>query len=338
MNRFEKNIDLIIKRIKETKDIKSKLTIVTLWKVLVLLVLPLFYSYVTTIDSRFNRHRQPPPPASLSEEATTSAPPVFVATFDNLSELTTFEQVVSHVFYVDAGAYVYPHELDLQHLASLDLRTPLRGSTPRVLITHTHSQEFFIDSDLTDANQSIQGVGQYLATLLSTEYNIGVIHDVGTYDLVAGERVLAGAYERWEQGVLAILALHPTIEVIIDLHRDAAPEGVRLVTQLGDQDTAQLMFFNGITRRRVEGEPKDLNHLFNPYLQENLALSLQLFLHANETFPGLARRNYIKAYRYSLHLRPRSLLVEVGGHTNTLQEAKNAMAPLATLLVEVLGY
>ena len=59
-------------------------------------------------------------------------------------------------------------------------------------------------------------------------------------------------------------------------------------------------------------------------------------LAAEEYFPDLARRIYLKGYRYNMHLCPKSLLVEVGAQTNSFQEAKNAMEPLAILLAKVI--
>ena len=54
-------------------------------------------------------------------------------------------------------------------------------------------------------------------------------------------------------------------------------------------------------------------------------------------YPGLARRIYLKGYRYNMHFRPKSILVEVGAQTNTYEEAENAMKPLAEILNKVLS-
>ena len=59
-------------------------------------------------------------------------------------------------------------------------------------------------------------------------------------------------------------------------------------------------------------------------------------LDAAAYYPGLTRRIYLKAFRYNLHLRPRSALIEVGAQTNTYEEARNAMEPLSRLLDMVL--
>ena len=50
----------------------------------------------------------------------------------------------------------------------------------------------------------------------------------------------------------------------------------------------------------------------------------------------MTRKIYLKGLRYNLHLRPRSSLIEVGAQTNTYEEARNAMEPLAELLDMVL--
>ena len=74
----------------------------------------------------------------------------------------------------------------------------------------------------------------------------------------------------------------------------------------------------------------------NPYLKDNLAFSLQLQTTA-EQFEGFTRKIYLNAYRFSLHMLPRSTLIEVGAQTNTKEEALNAMEPLAKVLAQVLG-
>ena len=119
--------------------------------------------------------------------------------------------------------------------------------------------------------------------------------------------------------------------MVIDLHRDAAA-GQHLVTEVNGKQTAQIMFFNGISRS-TEGP---IDYLENPYLSENLAFSFQLKTMADTLYPGLARKNYLKSYRYNLHMRPKSVLIEVGAETNTFEEEVNAMEPLAEILASVL--
>ena len=122
--------------------------------------------------------------------------------------------------------------------------------------------------------------------------------------------------------------------MIIDLHRDGVSDETRLVTNINGKDTAQLMFLNGLCRTVSSGP---IDYLQNEYLTENLAFSFKLQLKAAEYYPDLMRRIYLRSYQYNLHIRPRSLLVECGAQTNTVEEVQNAMPLLADMLYLVLS-
>ena len=130
-----------------------------------------------------------------------------------------------------------------------------------------------------------------------------------------------------------ILEENPSIEVVIDLHRDGVGETTHLVTEVNGKQTAQIMFFNGLSKTRANGE---IDYLANTYIQEILAFSLQMQVASYEKYPGFARRIYLRGYRYNMHFMPKSLLVEAGAQTNTVEEMKNAMEILAELLNGVL--
>ncbi len=204
---------------------------------------------------------------------------------------------------------------------------------PQILIYHTHSQEEFIDSVPGNDADLITGVGDYLAQILTQQFGYQVIHDTTPYDIKNGTMDKNKAYTYAEEGISAILEANPSIELVIDMHRDGVNEGVHLVTEVNGKPTAQIMFVNGISKTTLQGS---ISYLYNPYIQENLSLSLQLQLKSKAYYPDFARRIMIKAYRYNLHYRPKSMLIEVGAQTNTVQEAKNAMEPLAVIIHEVL--
>ena len=102
---------------------------------------------------------------------------------------------------------------------------------------------------------------------------------------------------------------------------------------LQGRPTARFMFFNGLSYIRKSGE---IEYLENPHIQDNLAFSFQAQVAANEYYPGLARKVYLKAYRYNLHLKPKSMLIELGAQNNTVEEIMNACDPLAHILAIVL--
>lgn len=212
-----------------------------------------------------------------------------------------------------------------------DMKITHDSSSPQILIFHTHSQEKFADST-DDDTTSILGVGDYLTELLTGKgYN--VIHDRSVYDYVDGKLDRSKAYTYAEQGIGSILESNPSIEVVIDLHRDGVADTTHLVTEVDGRQMAKIMFFNGISYSNVKG---NINYLYNPYRDDNLAMSLQMHLIGEAYYPGFLRRNYINAYRYCLHERAKSMLIEAGAQTNTFEEVKNAMEPLADMLDKLL--
>ena len=256
-----------------------------------------------------------------------------VPTMDlSMERLNDFEYLVSNFYTVDSVTYINPSELNASELLGKDLRIDLSTGGSKILIYHTHSQETFVDSD-NDPSTSIVGIGRYLTEILNNKYKIPTMHHEGVYDLINGKLDRSEAYEFAKPEVEQILAENPSIEVVIDLHRDGVADTTHLVTEINGKPTAQIMFFNGLSRTRVNG---DLVGMANPYLQDNLAFSLQMKIAAETKYPGFARRNYLRGYKYNMDLMPRMLLIEAGAQTNTVEEMRNAMEGLADLLNSVL--
>lgn len=256
-----------------------------------------------------------------------------VPTMDlSMERLNDFEYLVSNFYTVDSVTYINPSELNASELLGKDLRIDLSTGGSKILIYHTHSQETFADSD-NDPSTSIVGIGRYLTEILNNKYKIPTMHHEGVYDLINGKLDRSEAYEFAKPEVKQILAENPSIEVVIDLHRDGVADTTHLVTEINGKPTAQIMFFNGLSRTRVNG---DLVGMANPYLQDNLAFSLQMKIAAETKYPGFARRNYLRGYKYNMDLMPRMLLIEAGAQTNTVEEMRNAMEVLADLLNSVL--
>lgn len=250
----------------------------------------------------------------------------------SMEKLQDFNYLLSKFYTVDSTTTISEKQLNVNELLSRDMHIDNNSEGPKILIFHTHSQETFADSVAGDSSTAIVGMGEYLTEKLN-EKGIETLHHAGVYDLIDGKLDRSKAYELSEIGVREILNQNPSIEVVIDLHRDGVGEGTHLVTNVDGKQTAKIMFFNGLSRTKANG---DIPYLYNPYIQDNLSFSFQMQLAAERMYPGFARRIYLKGYRYSLHMMPKSLLIEAGAQTNTVEEMKNAMDLLANLLCEVL--
>ena len=247
----------------------------------------------------------------------------------SLEKYQAFEELVGKFYTVDASTYTNAGELDVNKLAAADMTIEKGGGGPQILIYHTHAHEEYADFASGNTSATVVGAGERLAQILREEYGYQVLHHTQEYD---ADRDYA--YSCVLPALEQILKENPTIQVVIDLHRDSMAADKRLVTQVAGQPTARFMFFNGLSRVREIGE---IGYLPNENLQGNLAFSFQMQKVCEEYYPGLTRKIYLKGYRYNMHLRPRTLLVELGAQNNTAAEAFNACGPLARALDIVLS-
>jgi stage II sporulation protein P len=324
----------------------------------------------------FSVSEEPLPPPPDDDAAWMDPLPVpFYPTLENIHLINNRRAAETYLYTVDETAHMPDEYINIEEILKINLHTrtssgskeafegPIAPDTsqanhgaepggyvsanliaphsnaegPRVLIFHTHSQEAFADSRPGEVSDTIVGVGAELARVLAEDYGISSVHDFGRYDIKDNAEYRDGSYERMEPEINKLLDKYPSVEITIDVHRDGVPEDRRLVTDIGGKSTARIMFFNGISYLNEDGIHAPVESLPNPYVKQNLAFSLRLQLTANELYPGFARRIYIRPYRYSLHFKPMSALVEVGAQNNTVAEAMNAVKPLAEILVGVIG-
>ena len=288
-----------------------------------------------------NADKQTEPEENLAEESpgeeevTTAAAQVQPMPEIDLApeRLADYDYLMNHFFILDPNTETSAQQLNAAALLGEDLTLRKEKAEPQILIYHSHSQETFADSREGKTEDTIVGVGDYLAQLLTENYGYQVMHVTEAFDLAGGELDRSKAYDYARAWLEPVLEEKPSIQILIDLHRDGVPEDRHLVTEINGKPTAQIMFYNGLSHTINSG---DLSYLPNPYIQDNLAFSFQLEYQAALYYPELYRGIYLAGLRYNLHLRPRALLLEAGAQTNTVQEVKNAMDPFADILNRVL--
>lgn len=275
--------------------------------------------------------------SKLEPDVTTLADGVKGAAYTR-EQMSNPDFLLSKIFVVDTNTSMTEEELTLNTLLDTDLSIENlqdnQNKEYKILIYHTHSSETFADSREGVQEDTIIGVGAYLKELLESEYGISVYHDTSTYDVIDGVLDRSKAYENSYHGVSKILEENPSIEVVIDLHRDGVDEETHLVTEINGKKTAKIMFLNGVSRSNMNGE---IAYLENPNKLTNLAFSFQMYLTGKEHYGDYVRKIYVRSLRYNLHVMPRATLIEVGAQNNTLEEEKNAMEPLAAILYKVLS-
>ncbi|MBP1757840.1 MAG: stage sporulation protein [Firmicutes bacterium] len=212
--------------------------------------------------------------------------------------------------------------LDVAALASapLDLRLPQQDG-PEILIMHTHGSEAYAQEGTdvynetdtartTDTQYNIIRVGDEIERIF-TELGLSVLHDRTLYDYPSYN----GAYDRSREAVEQYLKDYPSIKIVLDIHRDAlvGEDGTiyKAVTEIDGVKTAQVLMVMG----------SDDGGLPHPNWDKNLSLAMRIQHRMNTLWPGLARPIILRSSRFNQQLTEGSLLVEVGSHGNTLQEA-----------------
>lgn len=221
------------------------------------------------------------------------------------------------------GVYLYNRsnlELDASVLTQGTVDVPL-GDGPQILIVHTHGSEAYSQADgdvyeesdayrTTDCTHNVVRVGEEIATVFRA-HGFQVIHDTTLFDYPAYN----GAYDRSKAAVEQWLKEYPSIKVVLDVHRDAlvGAEGqvYKLVSEEAGNQVAQVMLVLGSPGSGAE----------HPRWKDNLAFAVKLQQGLTRGYTSLARPMVLRNSRYNQQLLPGSLLVEVGGHGNTLTEA-----------------
>lgn len=272
-----------------------------------------------------------------SEDLAEELPQVTAAPEDIVGR--TLVPVDSEGYLSTEGIFLYNYTnqaVDMDAVAASELALDLSGEGPQILIMHTHTTEaytmdgtdIYTESDTartTDEAYNMLRIGDEIQRVFE-EMGLRVVHDRTLYDYPK----YSGAYDRSREGVQAWLEQYPSIQVVLDVHRDAlvGNDGTvyKPVTEVDGEPTAQVMFVIGTDDQGQE----------HPYWRGNLALAMRIQQRMNEQWPTLARPIALRSARFNQQLTRGSLLVEVGSHGSTLQEALRGARCFAQAAGEVL--
>jgi len=252
----------------------------------------------------------------------------------DMNKLDDINYLKAKIYNLDKKTDMCKNDFDINKFLATDLKIKNKNGI-KIIIFHTHSSEIYSDSN--NILEGVIGVGKELTKILNEKYKIKTLHHTKRYDIINKIPDKRGAYERMESDMLELIKKYPTVEILLDIHRDGVENSIRLVENINNKPTAKIMFVNGLCKiLNKDGVLCEINNLENKFIEKNLAFSFNMQINAANLYPGLTRKIYLNAYRYSLNMMPKSLLIEVGAQTNTKQEAINSVEPLAEILASVI--
>ena len=280
----------------------------------------------------------PRPPSAQSEDLEETPLPETTTAPENILDRTLLPSE-SEGALVSQGIYLYNRTskaVDLAAIARAEVTMELPKDGPQILIVHTHGSEAYT-MDGTDIYQESDAsrttneaynmirIGDEMQAVFE-EMGLSVVHDRTLYDYPQ----YSGAYSRSCEGIETWLKEYPSIRIVLDVHRDAliGEDGTvyKAVTEVNGEKTAQVMMIVGTD---------DLGQK-HPDWQKNLALAVRIQQKLDSQYPTAARPVMLRSSRFNQQLTQGSLLVEVGSHGNTLQEALRGARLFAKAAGEVL--
>ncbi|MDE7301939.1 MAG: stage II sporulation protein P [Oscillospiraceae bacterium] len=193
---------------------------------------------------------------------------------------------------------------------------------PQVLIMHTHATESYepyerdfydasFNSRTTDRSMNMAAVGDKIAEQLEAA-GIGVIHDTTLHDYPSYN----GSYDLSRETVQKYLEEYPSIKVVLDVHRDAiereSGERIAPVAEIDGKNAAQVMIICGC----------DDGTMNMPDCMKNLRFACMLQRQMESDHPGLTRPVLFDYRKYNQDLTTGSILIEMGGHANSIDQAE----------------
>ena len=214
-------------------------------------------------------------------------------------------------------------DIDIASILKEKIDLSVSKDKPSVLIFHTHTTETyqildrgFYETDFKtrtkDSGQNMLRVGKAICEEIE-KLGYKVIHDTEIHDLSYN-----GAYAHSRKKVEEYLKKYPTIQIVLDIHRDAIQQSdgtkIKPTATIQGKKAAQIMIISGCQEK---GNPIE-NF---PDWRYNLTFAVHLQNMLETLFQGITRPLYFCPRKYNMNLSHCSLLVEVGSDANTLEEA-----------------
>ncbi len=193
-----------------------------------------------------------------------------------------------------------------------------------VAIYNTHTSETYKLTDgvehLTGKRGGVVKVAESMERALRGTYGINVVRSDKIHD-----KEYNTSYLKSEKTASSLILNNPGLRAVFDIHRDMYKPRKQCVVEVKGQEAATILI--------IVGSDTILPH---PKWRGNLAFAKRLEEKLNEKYPGLCIGVRVHEARYHQQLHQHSLLLEIGGVNNSIEEANYSSELFAGVLAEVL--
>ena len=203
------------------------------------------------------------------------------------------------------------------------------GYKPYIYLYNSHQTEEYIPSNFLSYTVK--------PTVTINNYIMEEVFNKNGYDVLIEERSIkeilnnngwnyASSYKASRVYLEDVKKSYPSLEVFIDVHRDSLKKDRTSVT-IGDKDYAKIIFLIGLE---------------NSNYQENLNFTEKINNIIESSYPGLSKGIYKKGGAgvngvYNQDFSNKTILVEIGGVDNTIEEVMNSAIVVSNAISEVIG-
>ena len=191
------------------------------------------------------------------------------------------------------------------------------GNFQSIAIYCTHTDESYVPTSGTESKNGggdILEVASTMVEVLEAD-GIEVIHSENIHDPHD-----VNAYQRSRKTASQLLQEAPA--AMIDVHRDGVPDPEFYATKLEGESATQIRLVVGRQNQNSEA---------------NIEFAEKMKAYYDEVKPGLIKSIFMAKGNYNQDLAPHSVLLEVGTHTNSLEQAQVGAREFAEALPQFLG-
>lgn len=203
----------------------------------------------------------------------------------------------------------------------------VKTEEPLIYLYNTHQTEEYSNSDMPYSINPTVTINNYIMKEVFEKSNYKtIIEERSIKDILnINSWNYASSYKASRIYLEDVRKNYPSLKYFIDIHRDSLTKDKTSIT-INEKKYAKILFIVGLEHSNY---------------QANLTFTEQINNKINELYPGLSKGIYKKEGSgvngiYNQDFSPNTILIEMGGQENTVEEVMNTSLAISHIISEVI--